>query len=87
MWPSMDASGADFPNGLVTGTPSTRYAALVAEEFVAAEILYHWSARQNYTHILNVQKAEILKLDVILGELLYRQKRKLSRLGRSGGWK
>ena len=64
-----------------------RYAALVADDFVPGEILYNWSARQNYRHIENVQKAEVLKLDVILGELLYRQKLKLSHLGRSGGWK
>jgi hypothetical protein len=42
--------------------------------------------REQYRRTINVQKAEMLKVDAVLGELLYRMKRKLCRLGRNGGW-
>jgi hypothetical protein len=58
----------------------------VCEEFLAGETVFHWANREQYRRTINVQKAEMLKVDATLGELLYRMKKQLCRLGRNGGW-
>jgi hypothetical protein len=58
-----------------------------ADSFLAGDIVVQWACREHYRRQLAIQQAEVLKLDVVLGELLYRLKRKLSQLGRNGQWK
>lgn len=58
----------------------------VSPEFLAGEAVLYWANREQYRRTINVQKAEMSKIDAALGELLYRMKRKLCRLGRTGGW-
>jgi len=58
----------------------------VSQEYLAAETVFHWANREQYRRTINVQKAEMSKIDAVLGELLYRTKRKLCRLGRNGTW-
>ena len=58
----------------------------VSDEFLAGETVFHWANREQYRHFINTQRAEMLKVDTVLAELLYRMKRKLSRLGRNGTW-
>ena len=57
------------------------------DSFLAGDIVVKWACREHYRRQLAIQQAEVLKLDVVLGELLYRLKRKLSQLGRNGQWK
>ena len=58
----------------------------IADEYLAGETVFHWVNREQYRRTINVQKAEMSKIDAVLGELLYRMKRKLCRLGRNGTW-
>jgi hypothetical protein len=58
----------------------------VSDEYVAGEAVFHWVNREQYRRVINAQKAEMLKVDAVLGELLCRMKKKLCRLGRQGGW-
>jgi hypothetical protein len=58
----------------------------VSSEYLAGETVFHWANREQYRRTINVQKAEMLKVDAVLGELLYRMKCKLCRLGRNGTW-
>jgi hypothetical protein len=58
----------------------------VSPEFLAGETVLYWANREQYRRFMNTQRAEMLKVEAVLGELLYRMKRKLCRLGRTGGW-
>jgi hypothetical protein len=58
----------------------------VTEDYLAGEAVSQWVNREQYRRTINVQKAEMLKVDAVLGELLYRMKCKLCRLGRNGTW-
>ena len=58
----------------------------VSDEYLAGETVFHWVNREQYRRFINAQKAEMTKVDIVLAELLYRMKRKLSRLGRNGAW-
>ena len=58
----------------------------VSDEYLAGETVFLWSTREHFRRQMNIQRAEVLKADSILGELLFRMKRKLSRMGRNGGW-
>jgi hypothetical protein len=58
----------------------------VTDEYISGEIVFLWSAREHSKHLMSVNEAEMLQSDATLGELFFRQKRKLCRLGRNGGW-
>jgi hypothetical protein len=58
----------------------------VDEEYLAGETIMNWANREQYRRMESIQRVEILKSDAILGELFYRMKKKLCRLGRNGGW-
>jgi len=58
----------------------------VRDEHLENEIALQWGQREYYRNFVNLQKAEILKIDAALGELFYRQKRRLSQPGRNGAW-
>jgi len=59
---------------------------MVTDEYLCGEIVFLWSAREHSKHLMNVNKADMLKSDEVLGELFFRQKQRLCRLGRNGGW-
>jgi hypothetical protein len=63
-----------------------QFRALVSEEYLAGETVGLWSTREHYRRQMNIQRAEVLKAEAVLGELLFRMKRKLARLGRNGAW-
>ena len=48
--------------------------------------MFLWSAREHSRHLMNIHRKDMLKSDGVLAELLFRQKRRLSHLGRGGGW-
>jgi hypothetical protein len=58
----------------------------VTDEYLAGQIVFLWQAREHSKYLMNVNKADMLESDATLGELFFRQKRKLCRLGRNGGW-
>lgn len=58
----------------------------VTDDYVCGEAVRLWSAREHSKYLMNINKAEMLSSDAVLGELFFRQKRKLCRLGRGGGW-
>jgi hypothetical protein len=58
----------------------------VSDEHLADEIALQWSQRECFSRIMNLQKAEILRIDAVLGELFYRLKQKISKPGRNGAW-
>ena len=69
-----------YPDGL------NPFPTSVTDEFLSGEIVFLWSAREHSKYLMNVNKDDMLKSDVVLGELFFRQKRKLCHLGRGGGW-
>jgi hypothetical protein len=62
------------------------YSMTVTDEFLCGETVRLWSAREHSKHLMSVYNAEMLDSDAVLGELFFRQKRKLCRVGRGGGW-
>ncbi len=56
------------------------------DEYLSGEIVHQWSVRQSFRREMSGQQAEVLKRESVLGELLYRKKRELCRLGRNGRW-
>lgn len=58
----------------------------VSDEHLAEEISLQWSQREYFRHFTDLQRAEVLRIDAVLGELFYRLKRKLSQPGRNGEW-
>lgn len=58
----------------------------VTDEYLSGQIVFLWSAREHSKHLMTIHKDEMLESDTALGELLFRQKRRLCRLGRGGGW-
>jgi hypothetical protein len=58
----------------------------VSDEYLAGETIFLWSTREHFRRQMNIQRAEVRKADATLGELLFRMKRKLARMGRNGGW-
>jgi hypothetical protein len=56
------------------------------DEYLAGEVVHQWSCRQSYRRQICGLEAEFKKHDAVLGDLLYRMKRKLSKMGRNGGW-
>lgn len=58
----------------------------VSDDHLADAISLQWSRRECFRRIMNLQKADILRIDAVLGELFYRLKRKISLPGRNGAW-
>lgn len=58
----------------------------VDDEFLAGETVLAWSNRRHSAALMNHYKAEVEQADAVLAPLLYRMKRRLSRLGRGGRW-
>ncbi len=56
------------------------------DEYLAGEVVHQWSCRQSYRRQMLGLEVEVKKHDAILGDLFYRMKRKLSKIGRNGGW-
>jgi hypothetical protein len=56
------------------------------DQYLAGEIVQQWSMRQSSRREIATRQAEVLKRDAVLGELLYRKKRELCKLGRNGRW-
>jgi hypothetical protein len=56
------------------------------DEYLGGEIIHQWSVRQSFRREMSGLQAEVLKRDAVLGDLLYRKKRDLCKLGRSGRW-
>ncbi|WP_109485410.1 hypothetical protein [Occallatibacter savannae] len=54
--------------------------------FLAGEILSQFSRRRSLRREMAAQEAELAKLDGVLSGLLFQMKKRLSRLGRNGGW-
>ena len=55
-------------------------------EFLSGEIIHLWFQRKSVRREMTTQEAELSRIDGILSGLLYDQKKRLSRLGRNGGW-
>ncbi len=54
--------------------------------YLSGEILAQWHNRKSFQREMNGLQAELSRIDGILSGLLYEQKKRLSRLGRNGGW-
>jgi len=59
---------------------------LISDEYLAGETVRRWTLREQSRRVMNLHRAEMLQADADLGELFFRMKRKLCRLGRNGGW-
>ncbi len=55
-------------------------------DYLSGEIIFQWFNRKSLQRDMSGQQAELSRLDGVLSGLLYEQKKKLSRQGRSGGW-
>lgn len=58
----------------------------VSDEFLSGEIVRLFSAREHSKYLMNLNRTDMLNSDETLQELFFRQKRRLCRLGRGGGW-
>lgn len=58
----------------------------VDDEYVAGEIVNRWFHREQSRRLKTLHETEMLEFDATLGELLYRRKQMLCRLGRNGQW-
>lgn len=56
------------------------------DEYLSGEILSQWHHRKSFQREMVGLQAEVSRIDGVLSGLLYDQKKRLSRLGRSGGW-
>jgi hypothetical protein len=55
-------------------------------DYLSGEIIFQWYQRKSLRREMAAQEAELSRLDGVLSGLLYEQKKRLSRLGRNGGW-
>jgi hypothetical protein len=58
----------------------------VDDKFVAGEIVNRWFHREQARRLKDLHESEMLEFDATLGELLFRKKQMLCRLGRNGQW-
>ena len=56
------------------------------DDYLSGEIIFQWFNRKSFRREMAGQEAEISRIDGILSGLLFEQKKRLSRLGRNGGW-
>jgi hypothetical protein len=56
------------------------------DDYLAGEIIFQWFNRKSLQREMSGQQAELSRMDGVLSGLLYEQKKRLSRLGRNGGW-
>jgi hypothetical protein len=74
------------PEMFLSESGSYRPMCPVDDEYVAGEIVNRWFHREQARRLKDQHEAEMLGFDATLGELLYRRKQMLCRLGRNGGW-
>ena len=74
------------PEMLLTENGCYRPLCPVEDEFVAGEIVNRWYHREQSRRLKDLHESEMLQFDAPLGELLFRRKQMLSRLGRNGQW-
>ena len=74
------------PEMFLSESGSYRPLCPVEDEFVAGEIVNRWVHREQSRHLKDLHESEMLQFDAPLGELLFRRKQMLSRLGRNGQW-
>ena len=55
-------------------------------DYLSGEIIFQWFNRKSLQREMSGQQVELSRMDGVLSGLLYEQKKKLSRQGRSGGW-
>jgi hypothetical protein len=55
-------------------------------EFLSGEIIHLWFQRKSVRREMTSQETELSRIDGVLSGLMYEQKKRLSRLGRNGGW-
>ena len=58
----------------------------VADQYVAGEVVNRWHHREQSRRLKDLHEREMLEFDATLGELLFRRKQMLCRLGRNGQW-
>jgi hypothetical protein len=58
----------------------------VEDQYVAGEIVNRWFHREQSRRLKDMHESEMLQFEAELGELLFRRKQMLSRLGRNGQW-
>lgn len=58
----------------------------VDDEWVPGEIVNRWHHREQSRHLKDLHEREMLELDAVLAELLFRRKQTLCRYGRNGQW-
>jgi hypothetical protein len=56
------------------------------DDYLSGEIIFQWHQRKSLQREMSVQQAKLSKMDGVLSGLLFEQKKRLSRLGRNGGW-
>ena len=55
-------------------------------EFLSGEILHLWFQRKSLRREMASQETELSRIDGVLSGLMFDQKKRLSRIGRNGGW-
>jgi hypothetical protein len=76
-------AGSDFHR---TSDKGNSFWISVSNEQLENEITSQWAIREFYRNFIDLQEAEVLKIDAILGELFFELKQKLSQPGRNGAW-
>jgi hypothetical protein len=56
------------------------------DDYLSGEIIFQWFNRKSFQREMSGLQAEISRIDGILSGLMFEQKKRLSRLGRNGGW-
>ncbi|MGO9338023.1 MAG: hypothetical protein ACLPH3_18095 [Terracidiphilus sp.] len=56
------------------------------DDFLSGEIVNQWFQRKSIQREMTGLQAQVSRMDGVLSGLLYEQKKRLSRLGRNGGW-
>jgi hypothetical protein len=74
------------PDMFLSESGSYRPLCPVEDEYVAGEIVNRWFHREQSRRLMNMHEGEMLEFDATLGELLYRRKQTLCRIGRNGQW-
>ncbi len=74
------------PDMFLSESGSYRPLCPVDDEFVAGEIVNRWFHREQSHRLKDLHEREMLEFDATLGELLFRRKQMLCRLGRTGQW-
>jgi len=77
---------SDTPSYLQNPDTLKSFPTSVTDPYLCGELVRIWIARQHAKFLMDTYKNEMADYDATLGELFFRQKRKLCRQGRGGGW-